>query len=610
MKTKHNRNKIKTRKIKGGLGFYSDPQKRCIDNKKDWENRWQPRGYKYYNPSTLYPGGYNLYDSLPMENGLQDKDGTPRTCYDSPNKDCSANIHDWETFWKDKTNKKGEKPYQKYNPTTLYESNKYTLPLLNGLKDDKGNPKVCNDPRELDTKNIKQYLNPLYSTTVNIRKQPNYTPRGHDLRPKTIKTYTYESNEPLYESEEEEKENEQQQQEQEEINKMKRSQMIERIQATKQDELQQVDGLEEISSIIVSHNTRIQCLLDAIHQTKDKNKIRFMNCAVLKLTVTPTQLYLSMVYEGDLAEKEYGKISTERPYYVKELSNPPLPGHIVYPTTTYNQDTYNFNQYLKLPVIDKKYTFFIVRHGQAQHNDSSDVMANKLHSVTDTSLTPTGKLQAELAGRELYQYLTKNAQTIPTHFFVSDLVRTHETLANLIYSMRKDPTSPPLITLTRKPVVLPCAHELPIKGIGGNCDQATADAELYSKLASENYSKCSVNSDGTLNATCNPDVDWTMYLPFYGGKVRGQKDTVTGRIETQIYPLDKQNCRNTTMIALALSYLTVPEFKEKHVEQTVGNEDLSHLSYEEQQKDKQPLPPSVFGGKRKTRKLKLKRNKK
>jgi broad specificity phosphatase PhoE len=306
---------------------------------------------------------------------------------------------------------------------------------------------------------------------------------------------------------------------------------------------------EEISCIIVSHNTRIQCLLDAIQQN-DKDKIRFMNCAILKLTITPNQLYISMVYQGNLSEVELRKINVNRPYYVKELSNP-IPGHVVYPS--YSIDTY---EYLKLPKIDKQYTFYIVRHGQAQHNDSSNIFANKMHMITDTSITSEGIEQAKLAGHQLYEYLTTNAQTIPTHFFVSDLVRTHETLHVLLHNVRSDSQSPLLITPTT-PIVLPCASELTNKGTKGNCDQITGESAIFNKLASENYSKCSVNSDGSLDVKCNTSLDWkSIYLPFYGNKVRSQKDTVSGYVETKMYPLEKNNCRNTNMIALAIEYLS------------------------------------------------------
>ena len=61
------------------------------------------------------------------------------------------------------------------------------------------------------------------------------------------------------------------------------------------------------------------------------------------------------------------------------------------------------------------------------------------------------------------------------------------------------------------------------------------------------------------------------------------------------------------MIALAITYLSKPEFVEKHVEQKIGNTEMDEMmdkSYEEQMKysdENRPIPPSVFGGTRKRR---------
>jgi hypothetical protein len=197
----------------------------------------------------------------------------------------------------------------------------------------------------------------------------------------------------------------------------------------------------------------------------------------------------------------------------------------------------------------------------------------------------------------------RQKQKLPTHFFVSDLIRTHETLFTIIKTAREQTIEPNFLAFTQKPVVLPCASELPIKGVRGNCDQATGDAGLYKKLASENYSKCKVNSDGSLQTQCNSEVDWnTMYLPFYGGKVRGQRDTILGRVKQFRYPLDKSSCRDTTMIALAIYYLNEPQFQGKHVkmlDNTLAAE-IEQQPYEEQLK----YSLANRGG---TRKFKMKR---
>ena len=71
---------MKTRKQRGGV-LWSNRQKSCNDNEKDWNRVWKhiPE-YKVYNPSYLYPGKYNITGSKPLQNGLLNKDGTPRTC--------------------------------------------------------------------------------------------------------------------------------------------------------------------------------------------------------------------------------------------------------------------------------------------------------------------------------------------------------------------------------------------------------------------------------------------------------------------------------------------------------------------------------------------------
>jgi broad specificity phosphatase PhoE len=444
-------------------------------------------------------------------------------------KTCDSNKKDWRKIWKTK------KQYALYDSSFLYPGalNIGAVPTKNQLLDETGSPLICpvspiksceenkQDWQEYWYPEYKYDSRTVYPSDKNIKPIPDklITINGKPCPPEMVS------------------------------NTMRRDPTI--IEPFEE------RNLKEISSIIVSHNTRIQCLLDAITQNDKEDKIRFMNCAILKLTVTPSQLYLSMVYQGDLSDSETRKISEERPYYVKEMSNPPILGHVVYPTISLDNDVDDFNTFLKLPrpLVDKKYTFYLVRHGQAQHNDTSNVLANKMHMVPDTSLTQEGIIQAKLAGHQLYQYLTVNKQLVPTNFFVSDLVRTHETMDALLDSVREGQLTPLLITRST-PIVLPCASELTKKGVLGNCDQETADTAIYNKLAAENYSKCSVNSNGSLHSNCNTAVDWaSIYLPFYGGKVRGQKDTLTGYVETKINPLIKFNCRNTSMITIAIDYL-------------------------------------------------------
>ncbi len=611
--------------------------KSCFDNKRDWNLFWANKpGHELYDPYTLYEG--NPYNE-PKKNGLTDAKGKPTSCYEDM--DFMKYVNS------DKYKKEKEEEVRNATSAPKPYSLDKTLKHLQHMKE---------DTKHLTREKQKQYLYDLHDATITNRTEnflqpsPLYTtkekkivlnksdeesmpslheytdnenapfvlPREHvGVVPKT----TYKTRIPILESPEEEQEELLQLEEERQLQEKKRLEREARIQTgiqeVHQEELnqQQKKELEESESMmqeevsmIVSHNTRIQCLLDAVQQNESNNKIRFMNCAILKMTITPKSLYLSMVYEGNLSEKEKRKISAERPYYVKNVPTIRPPGYILYPNFTYRLDTHIFTQYLKLPPFNKKYTFFIVRHGQAMHNDKGNVMAGKLHIIPDTSLTSDGIEQAKIAGQELYNYLTEQKQKVPTHFFVSDLRRTHETLFGIVKSAREQSLSENFLPFTQKPVVLPCASELPIKGVKGNCDQATGDSGLHKKLAAENYSSCKVNSDGSLDAKCNPEVNWNiMYLPFYGGKVRGQEDTIVGRTKQLLYPLDKTTCRNTSMIAMAIYYLTEPQFKEKQytdimLDNTLASE-IEQLPYEEQMK----WSLANRGGR--TRRLKLKRNK-
>jgi broad specificity phosphatase PhoE len=356
---------------------------------------------------------------------------------------------------------------------------------------------------------------------------------------------------------------------------------------------------EEIVSIIVSHNTRIQCLLDGIQQNQSEDKVRFMNCAILKLELTPEKLKLSMVYQGELSEKEYGKIDEDESYYVQDIST--TPGHIYYKPFVEEYDT--MKSIMKLPDIIKKYTFYIFRHGQAEHNVKNMVgVSSTLGMKLDTSITDEGRKQAENAGEYLKTYLTANNDPfpplqMPTHFFVSDLLRTYQTLDSILNMMGIVKTIPDNVVkgnfeLRETPIVLPCANELPVKGILGQCDKATADAPGRKKLARENDTSCILRTDGTFSG-CNPNVDWhTLYFPFYQYvSQRIQEDTDSQYMNTN-------TCQDSNMIAMALLYLMNKDIS------TMSRNDKIRLinAYVTSNKSLRP----GFGGRR-TRKLKLKR---
>jgi broad specificity phosphatase PhoE len=311
------------------------------------------------------------------------------------------------------------------------------------------------------------------------------------------------------------------------------------------------------TSILVSHNTRIQCLLDSIHPHfgffPTSEKIRFQNCVVLKLEIGPSHASLSMIYSGELSDKERSKVSNDRPYFVNE--NLSHEGYIEYPKMETHDSIkrMQISNALHLPLLEDTYVFYLIRHGQALHNQKILGMPSTMGMILDTPITKEGSQSGLLQARRAGQFLGNLGVRIKSGdiVFVSDLIRTYET-AKEITSFIGDGGS--------QFVVLPCANELSQKGENGNCDVATADSSIRKKMARENYSACVVNNGIFEKNKCNKDVDWqSIYLPFYGNSVRGQEDTVTGYFSFRRSSINriKQQCRNTTMISMAVFYYSL-----------------------------------------------------
>ena len=339
--------------------------------------------------------------------------------------------------------------------------------------------------------------------------------------------------------------------------------------------------METVVSVIVTHNTRLQCLIDFI-RNETTPKIRFMNCVIFKLVITDEELELSMIYSGELEHGEQRKISLTRPYYVKDLEDcyprheegaesdvewigqkptivdddeaewiGPKPSGIK-PCNVYTPyTTRDFKTRLKLPSkITKKLVFFFVRHGQALHNAS-----NTYGMTLDTPLTPLGNRQALRAGSALKKYIDRDHPSVSPdkyYFFVSDLLRTRQTCINVLAKVI------PGDRYNSNFVVLPCSHEINTKGNDrGNCDQTASTSSLYKKVARENYSSCTVNSDGTLNPICDAKHnDWSYYLDFYGNKIRGEQNYASNYVKSFFTPqAESKQCRNTNMVAEAIQII-------------------------------------------------------
>jgi len=366
--------------------------------------------------------------------------------------------------------------------------------------------------------------------------------------------------------------------------------------------------------LIVTHDTRTQCLLNSILPTPIK--IRIKNCGIIRIEISDT-IHVEMIYSGELAPSEANKIY-ENSYYVKKSDKP----QDVYEDGQRNEDAMfmpvrftepdrnNFSDEQRMtehelfypehrlekytPVggawpftkasvrvskeealdytikiddnvlkrLNQKYVFYIVRHGQAEHN-----LPFATHLKPDTSLTREGQKQANNAGIALYEYMREHNE-FPDVLFVSDLGRTHQTMNLLILAMDikqfpfgkeynpSDPLDKKIKALnTQEFVVLPCASEISELAQDGQCDLKTSKS--YKKMALENYSRCTaqdIKSKRKCVFESNHPLNWSYYLDFYGQVVRSERFEKWNRGENE-----KQFCRNTSMLANILAYLNKPK---------------------------------------------------
>ena len=347
----------------------------------------------------------------------------------------------------------------------------------------------------------------------------------------------------------------------------------------------------KIVSLIVSHNSRIQCFLDNFIRFQSgalKQQTRFMNCCVLRLEMIPqgeslVNLDIQLVYEGELGEEDKKK---KRPYYVipsqlggddgvNRIPSYENPERYRFPTMFSKKKSFvdsttdsfivpvpfpRFNTQLnandlltlmnlKVSDIQTTMVFYLIRHGNAEHNNYTKY---QLHSKYDTNCTPLGIQQAKNAGKILGQIMETRNETTVDYLFCSDLIRTRQTLTNIYLGIQ----SVVNITIPRNIIILPCSSEVDYN-LSGNCDSTTSKL----KYDNENYPLCKLNSN---DKDCGFSefgenklpIDWRHYLIFYAGQIRSNSVSVAN-LETTI---NRLHCRYTNFISIAVYIITNQPF--------------------------------------------------
>ena len=265
------------------------------------------------------------------------------------------------------------------------------------------------------------------------------------------------------------------------------------------------------TSIIVSHNGKIRCLLDKLGFSDNENcntKIKkFKNCVILKLEITSNQMSINMVNPGDLSKED--KYSM-KPYFT------------------------SFDKTLNYGIEEagnNKFIFYLIRHGDGTHNKAKIRGTNE--KIRDPSLTKIGEEQCIQAGRKL-----RDLQVNFNFLFVSELVRTRQSLykilqGGIIFS--------PFYDQLNKVFILPCSRELVYNSKNCDVDEVITQENdmLCNPTIIENPDYChflppvdDINSN-------NLTIDWSHYLNFHG--VQNIRRSA--------------NCKDTEMISEAIKII-------------------------------------------------------
>lgn len=264
---------------------------------------------------------------------------------------------------------------------------------------------------------------------------------------------------------------------------------------------------------------------------------RFQNASIMKMTISQMSVKIELLANGTIDEEKPDYI-----YYVKPGTKDSKAEQGKYQIQEFHPKTLlNNNKHFNLTGDNNSYEFYLIRHGQAEHNVLKGM--GKAFSKKNTSLTPEGRKQAQNSGKEL-KSLLKNKDI---HFsFVSDLKRTSQTLKEIANEINPS-------ILNKSAIVLPCNHELKYNK-SSKCDGN------QKMTPNENIGTCkpTTTGDESCNVIENVKLEWSHYMNFYDGV---RSSTLMSKV-TRSSGKNQKHCGDTNMINNAINIIKItPESK-------------------------------------------------
>ena len=269
----------------------------------------------------------------------------------------------------------------------------------------------------------------------------------------------------------------------------------------------QIGSGNTFTSIIVTHNGKLRCLLDKLgfsdNEKYNIRKKKFMNCVILKLEVTSNQMSIEMIDEGNLSRDDNYSL---KPYF-----------------TSFDK---TLNHGLE-EAENNKFIFYLIRHGDGYHNKAKINGTNE--KIKDPSLTKIGEEQCIQAGKKLSAHLVSQDPQV-NFLFVSELVRTRQTLIKILEG---GVNFKPINEKFNQVIVLPCSRELIYNSKNCDVDDVTTQENemLCNPAISENPKFC--------RKLGNFNIDWSHYLDFHGDQVIRRS----------------ANCKDTEMVSEAIKII-------------------------------------------------------